>query len=204
MSEMWRLFIALELPEDVLRAIGRLQSDLKKTLGTRSARWTRLDGIHLTLKFLGDVPAGRVGEIGAGIEKAASASKPFELRAQELGCFPNLERPRVLWLGLAGDLSTLRALQADVERQIAPLGFPTEARGFSPHLTLARTAQSATRAEAAAIGVAASGHDSDELAAWRVTVLSLMRSQLRPDGAVYSRVAEAELGSRGSPGHSGG
>lgn len=193
-AEAWRLFIALELPEEVLRAIGRVQADLKSALGTGSLRWTRPEGIHLTLKFLGDVPDERVKAIEAGIMEAAAQGKPLALRAQGLGCFPNLERPRVLWVGLAGDIAALRALHGEVEQRIAPLGFPTEARGFSPHLTLARTAQGASRTDLAAIGAAASRRDQLEVGAWQATSVSLMRSQLKPDGAVYTCVGEARLG----------
>jgi 2'-5' RNA ligase len=200
MSDTWRLFIALELPENVLRAIGRLQADLKKTTAPRAARWTRPEGIHLTLKFLGDVPAARADELGSALREAASRGQPFDLQAQGLGCFPNLARPRVLWLGLAGDLGKLRALQADVEERTARLGFAAEERGFSPHLTLARTAQAASRTEAAAIGAAASQHDPGLVAAWRVSALSLMRSHLRPDGAVYQQVMEEALGGGGGSG----
>jgi 2'-5' RNA ligase len=194
MSEMWRLFIAAELPEDVLKAIGEVQNDLKRTLGTRSLRWTRPEGIHLTLKFLGDTPSDKVEAIKAGLSEAARGHQPFDLRAQGLGCFPNLERPRVLWVGLAGDLPALKSLQADVERTISPIGFPTEGRAFSPHLTMARTSQSATRAEAGAIGAAASGYDRGVLAEWRVSGIKLIRSHLKPDGAVYTSIAEAGLG----------
>lgn len=195
MSETWRLFIAAELPEDVLKVIGRVQTDLKRTLGTRSLRWTRPEGIHLTLKFLGDTPSGRVDDLKAGLLKAVSGRKPFTLRVGGLGCFPNLDRPRVLWIGLSGDLPDLRFLQSAVEETIAPLGFPTEARAFSPHLTLARTAQGASRPEIAAIGSAVSGYDRSPLAEWRVGGISLIRSHLKPDGAVYTPIAAAELGS---------
>ena len=197
MSQTWRLFIAIELPEEVLKAIGRLQNDLKKVIPARSARWTHPEGIHLTLKFLGDVPAEQVGELEAAIKEIGAAHRPLELQAGGLGCFPNLERPRVLWLGLGGDLVKLAALQEDVEKRIAPMGYPTEERGFNPHLTLARTARDASRADAAAIGAAVSQHDQGQLAAWRVGSVSLMRSFLKPDGAVYEQVAEAVLGRSG-------
>jgi RNA 2',3'-cyclic 3'-phosphodiesterase len=196
-SETWRLFIALELPPDVLTAIGRLQADLKKVIGPRSARWTRPEGLHLTLKFLGDVPVDQVAVLEAALRQVGPGHQPFELHARSLGCFPNLERPRVLWVGLAGDLAKLRALQADVEQRIEKLGFPADERGFNPHLTLARTAQAASRAEAASIGAAARQHDPGELVSWRVTSVSLMRSQLKPDGAVYTQVQVIMLGPGG-------
>jgi 2'-5' RNA ligase len=153
-----------------------------------------MDGIHLTLKFVGDTPAASVDAVKEALQEAARGHHAVALTVQGLGCFPTFERPRVLWLGVGGDMHRLRALQADVEKYIAPLGFPTEDRGFSPHLTLARTAQGASRAEAAALGTLAKERDPGrKVAAWQAVSVSLMRSHLRPDGAVYERVAEAPL-----------
>ncbi len=193
MSETWRLFIAIELPPDVLKAIERIQSDLKRVIPQRAARWTRPEGIHLTLKFLGDAPGDQKEALLGGMRSAAQGHAPFDLAVEGTGCFPDLKRPRVLWLGLTGDVQALKSLQAGVEKHIAPLGYPSEARGFSPHLTLARTAPAATRDEAAKIGEAALQRDSGLAAGWRVESISLMRSHLRPEGARYEQVGEARL-----------
>lgn len=195
MNESWRLFIALELPPDVLKAITRLQDDLKRAIPARAARWVRPEGIHLTLKFLGDVRADRLDELKAAMAEAVTGHPGFELSLEGLGCFPNAERPRVLWVGVTGEIGPLRSLQSDVEKTITPLGFPAEERGFSPHLTLARTARGANREDAAQIGQISIEHDVGLLASWRVRSVSLMRSTLKPDGAEYTQVAESALGS---------
>jgi 2'-5' RNA ligase len=189
----WRIFIALELPQDVQQAIRHFQADLKRVIPRRAARWTRPEGIHLTLKFLGDVPVQHMEEISDALRQAAQGHQALRLRVEGAGCFPNLERPRVLWLGVAGDLDALRSLQAGVEKCTSPLGFPPEERSFSPHLTLARTTQGASHAEASAIGAAIRQVDPGELATWQATTVSLMRSHLMPDGAVYTRVGVATL-----------
>jgi 2'-5' RNA ligase len=193
-NESWRLFIAIELPHEILKAIVQIQTGLKKEIPDRAVRWTRPEGIHLTLKFLGDVRPGQLDALKAGLSQAVSGHSRIELGIRGLGCFPNLARPRVLWLGVLGDIEALRALQADVEQTIAPLGFPTEERGFSPHLTLARTPQEARRDELAQIGEIVQKRDVEQLISWQVKAISLMRSHLKPDGAQYTCVSDAALG----------
>ncbi len=193
MDKAWRLFIALELPDEVVEQIGRLQGKLKRTVPSRAARWVDPHSIHLTLKFLGDVPVEEIDAIKDGVAQAAKGHPSLRLAVQGLGCFPDTKRPRVLWLGVTGNLDALQALQASVEEHVAPLGYPVDERGFSPHLTLARTGRQASREEAAALGRAAENGDGSALAGWQAARVSLMRSQLKPDGAVYTRVFEAEL-----------
>jgi RNA 2',3'-cyclic 3'-phosphodiesterase len=187
-----RLFIAIELPRDILRTVERVQSQLKSSMPGRGAKWVRPEGIHLTLKFLGDVPISQIDAIIDEIAAAAHGHTQFFLTIEGLGCFPNTKNPRVLWLGLTGDVRDLAALQAGIEERIAPMGYPPENRGFHPHLTLARSARDARRDELAAIGKAAE-KGLGTLGSWRVDEVSLMRSNLRPDGAVYSQVAKVPL-----------
>ncbi len=193
MSESWRLFIAIELPAEVLKVIEELQEDLKQAIPIRAARWTRPEGIHLTLKFLGDVSSDQVDSVSAGLRDSATGHTAFDLAVQGIGCFPDLRRPRVLWVGVGGETDRLRTLHSSVEKHITPLGFPTEARGFNPHLTLARTAQQASRDDIALIGKVASERDVGQLAAWRADAVSLMRSHLHPDGVRYEQVGAAPL-----------
>src|SRR5258706_13368947 len=103
MGEMWRLFIAIELPADVLATLRQTQDQLKQIISARAAKWVRPEGIHLTLKFLGDVPASRVGALMDGVEKAVEGHDKFEVSRHGLGCFPNVQRPRVLWVGVGGE-----------------------------------------------------------------------------------------------------
>ncbi len=196
-TKLWRLFIALELPLALLEAIARAQDKLKRTFPPRAARWVDPYGIHLTLKFLGDVPVDQIGAIKAGMAKAAQGQRTFRLAVKGLGCFPNIRQPRVVWAGLAGDLDALAALQASIETHMAALGYPTEERGFNPHLTLARVGRNASREEIAALVEAARKTTVGTLGRWQVEGMSLMRSQLRPAGAIYTQVGEVKL----EPGH---
>lgn len=197
MSQSLRLFVAVESPPHVLDALEAVQRDLRAQLPDRAARWVRPEGIHLTLKFLGDVPAAQVDGVSAGLGAAAEGHHPFDLQVEELGVYPNPKRARVLWAGVTGELEPLRRLKDAVEERIAPLGYPTESRPFSPHLTLARAGRHASRPESEAFGNLPGANDVGHLAAWRVESVALIRSQLKPGGAVYTRLAEAAL----TPGH---
>lgn len=192
-EDQWRMFIAIELPDDLLRTIERTQNSLKRAIPDRAAKWVNPDGIHLTLKFLGDVPISRIDEVVREMRTAVEGHQAFYLNVEGLGCFPNMRNPRVLWLGLSGGVRNLAALQNDIEQFVAPLGFPPEDRPFHPHLTLARAAREARRDEIAALGQAAE-RGIGTLGSWRVDAVSLMRSQLHPSGAVYTQEADVPLG----------
>lgn len=191
-AESQRLFIALELPPDLLRIVAKTQSDLKHSIPANAAKWVNPSSIHLTLKFLGDVPVHQIDLIIERIEEALRGESTFYLSIEGLGCFPNAKNPRVLWLGLAGNVRQLATIQSSIEAQIAPMGYPTENRGFHPHLTLARAAREARRDEIAELGKAAE-RGVGSLGSWRVDAISLMRSQLRPQGALYTREASIQL-----------
>ena len=190
---MWRLFIAFELPEDVLQEIETIQNRLQKAIPEKAARWVHPEGIHLTLKFLGDTPEDRVQAVTEGIRRAAEGIHPITLRAEGLGCFPDTRRPRNVWVGVKGDLDALRALHRAIEQEMAPLGFEPEDRRFDPHLTLARTARYATREDQTRLGKVVEESHVGLLATWEAQAVSLIRSHLRPSGAVYERVAEVAL-----------
>ena len=192
MIETWRLFVAVELPDDIIKVVENTQKALKRTIPPGAAKWTTSQGFHLTLKFLGEVRVDHIEDIVSGLAEASRRHDPFTLSVAGLGCFPNMQRPRVLWLGLAGSVRNLAALQQSVEASISPLGFPTEERGFHPHLTLARTSRNASREEVAALGKAAE-RGIGELGSWTVESISLMRSQLRPEGAIYTHEAIISL-----------
>lgn len=193
MSELWRLFVAIELPDDTLRAIERVQTTLQRRAPERALRWVRPEGIHLTLKFLGDVPRSQIPAMEAALAEAAAGHDPLSLSIEELGGFPNPQRPRVLWLGVTGDTAPLARLQADVEKHLAPLGYPRENRPFSPHLTLARVRREASREDVDAVGALTRAGWEGVVSQWEAGAVSLMRSQLKPSGAVYTRVADLAL-----------
>ncbi|MBX3086678.1 MAG: RNA 2',3'-cyclic phosphodiesterase [Anaerolineae bacterium] len=191
-SALLRLFIAITLPEAIHAAIVPIQQRLERLDTSHAIRWASDDSLHLTLKFLGETPADRVEAISAAMQ-AACKQAPFRLNIEGLGWFPTLRSPRVIWLGVTGDVPALHHLRDAVERTVAPLGFPTEARPFSPHLTLGRTRQQASKAALASFAEEAGQLPVAQLGSWQVPELVLMRSDLRPSGAVYTVLARTAL-----------
>ncbi len=195
-DERVRCFVAIELPAEARQCIGGLVAGLREA-EVRGLRPVNPEAVHLTLKFLGDVPASQVDAVAAALEGAAAAAHPFELALRGLGGFPDLRRPRVLWVGVGGDLEALQRLYEALEAALAPLGFPPEGRAFTPHLTLARLRDGTSPQERARAASQLTSLEWEEGAMVPVGGVSLMRSTLRPGGAVYSRLHHAVLGARG-------
>jgi len=186
-----RLFVAVELPGEVREALSRLQHDLQRH-GLERLRWVRPEGIHLTLKFLGETPADRVPAIEEALAGAVEDVAHHKLALGELGTFGG-NRPRVVWVDLSGDLDAIRGLQERNERALNGLGYEREARGWSPHLTLARLRPEIVRDVATTL-LAALQAVRVPVGAISVREVVLMRSTLRPSGAVYERIAAFPLG----------
>ncbi len=194
-DEILRTFIAIELDEALRSALQGIQDQFKRQMPPGSVKWVAPTGIHLTLKFLGDTPRSRVPEIEAALRTACAGSASFEVTVEGRGCFPNTHRPRVIWVAVRDRGQRLARLQAAVERHVAPLGWPTETRPFSPHLTLGRTAKSADSRVAAVIGQVVDKSVIEQISVQRVTAVTLIQSDLRPTGAVYTPLASVSLGS---------
>ena len=189
-----RTFIAIELSADVLRRIGTLLERIQADVPPGLVRWVRPEGIHLTLKFLGDVQADRLEGLAVALQSACAPHAPFSLSIGGMGVFPNPQRPRVIWIGVDEPTGALVRLQRDVERAIAPLGFPTERRPFSPHLTLGRVKGAKIPAPTLeALGQYAT-HARVHVGEMAVDAVHLMRSDLSPAGARYTELATAPLG----------
>jgi len=191
MPETIRLFVAIELPGEVREALGCLQHELQRR-SLEKLRWVRPEGIHLTLKFLGATPTERLPAIQHALTEAVPETAPHELSLGKLGTFGG-SRPRVLWVDLKGEVDTVRRLREKVESALNNLGFEREARGWSPHLTLARVRPETARE---ATGPIAHAISEVEVSAATIPVreMSLMQSTLRPIGAVYERIAAFPLG----------
>ncbi len=188
-----RLFVALEPPEPVQRRIASAAEKIRRSAGAAAGevRWVPDQNVHLTVQFLGAVPEERVEAVGDAIAAAAAAARPLLLEVKGAGGFPNSRRPRVIWLGLSGEVEALAALAADLGKRLAPLGFPPEARPFSAHLTLGRARdQRGAPGRGGALAAAA----QDEGVAWRATDLVLFESHLSPKGPRYEPVRRAPLG----------
>ena len=187
-----RLFVAVELPGEVARGLGSVQDSLRAR-GLGRLRWVRPEGIHVTLKFLGETVAERVPSIAGALSRATEGIAPHEVRLSTLGRFGSPRAPRVVWIDVAGEVETLLRLQKQVEEHLAALGIPPEQRAFSPHITLARVPPEIAAAVAAPLDDALASISVPELAI-PVRQVSLMRSELRRDGAVYTRLDAALLG----------
>ncbi len=183
-----RLFIAIEIPAEIKQQMAEAQRGLRGS-GVE-AGWTRPEGIHLTLKFLGEVPESKVPEIMSALAGAAGVSGRFRLDVEGAGAFPNPRNARVVWIGLAGDVEKLVRLQAAVEDAMARIGMEREDRPCTPHLTLGRikyirSKESWLGALEAIKGIRLPGFD--------VQAVSLMKSELRRTGAVYTEIGRIEL-----------
>ncbi|MBX0327295.1 RNA 2',3'-cyclic phosphodiesterase [Oscillochloris sp. ZM17-4] len=180
-----RLFIALDLPDHARAALAEAQSRLRRC--GHAVRWAAVDGLHLTLQFLGEADPARVPDLLAAL--AAIPAPAFPLRLGGLGAFPSSARPRVIWAGLAGDLGALGALQRAVTDATAPLGFIPEDRPFAPHLTLGRARQDVGAAQIDALAAALRAAAPPAPVAWDVGRPLLFESRSTPQGVVYTIVA---------------
>jgi 2'-5' RNA ligase len=191
--EQVRTFIAIGLNESIKAALTDLQEQLKAKVPRDAVRWVGPEGIHLTLKFLGNVPASRIEEIERALAQACAGFSSFPFSVGGLGCFPDLRRPRVVWVGVQEETGTLARLQGAIEDRMERLGFSPEGREFHAHLTLGRTQQRASSGEVRRLGQLVEETDIGELGQMEARVVSLMKSDLRPTGAVYTQLAAVGL-----------
>lgn len=181
-----RLFVAIELPHDVLTALEKAQAALRAK-GLEALRWVRPEGIHLTLKFLGETPASRLNDVVAVLKSATAPHAPHSLSLGKFGAFGSRQSPRVLWVDVSGDLDATRAMQSSIDDALAGVGFPKETRAFSPHLTLARVRPESAREVAGALASAITSTPAPS-GTIPVQEANLMQSTLGPGGAVYKRL----------------
>jgi len=180
-----RAFLAADPPPQILERIAAIQRELKKTV-QGSIAWVRPEGIHLTLKFFGNIAPEQAEAIGTEVRRAVSGIPPLSLCGRSLGVFPDLRRPRVIWLGLDGDVARLSALQEKIEAGLETRGFAREERSFRAHLTLARIKD---RRGLVGLEQALKNPRFQEAGDFVVDKLTLFRSELTPKGAIYNRLA---------------
>jgi 2'-5' RNA ligase len=193
--EQIRSFIAIELPEEAKGGLARLRRELERD-EQRFVKWVDPGGIHLTLKFLGNIPSKRVTEITEAMRKAVQGLSPFSLEISGLGAFPGPKQPRVVWVGVGGELDKLSTLQQNIDCTLASLGFAREERPFVPHLTVARVREGASASERGRFGEIVGSAVFEGRYRVEVEAVRLMRSQLTPAGAIYSCLSVVGLGPR--------
>jgi len=181
MAETIRTFIAIPLPEHVIEAIGNIQNRIKKTGLTM--RWVKPGNIHLTLKFLGDIRPEMVGPITHCMRTCGNEYAPADLSSKGLGVFPGLKRPRVLWTGINGETDLLKAIQKRLDQSLGETGIPNDQRPFKGHLTLGRFKG---HPDSKKLMAALKEFADFETGSFSADALHLYKSDLTPQGAVYS------------------
>jgi 2'-5' RNA ligase len=183
-----RCFISLHVPEEIVTGISQYIQELKKL--TTGVKWIRPEGIHLTLKFLGEIESSRVKMIESRLPEISKACAPFNIYVSGSGCFPGRKKPRVFWVGLEqGESNPLLGIHVLIENILEPLGFDKEKRRFSPHLTLGRVKHPANFLN---IYTFFDKHPFPKIN-FHVTEFFFMRSELKPSGAEYSVIGRYPL-----------
>lgn len=183
-----RCFIAIEMPPAVRDALGEVSNLLASQLTGGGVRWVKPSNIHLTLRFLGDTDPAVIESVVESLDHVGSTNAPFKLRLGELGCFPNSRKPRVIWVGLNGNTNQLVALHQTLQQNLQPLGWEPERRAFRPHLTLGRVKDTGKVIAANLPWGEVLGSEVLEARA-----ICLIRSDLKPSGAVYTTLHESML-----------
>ena len=196
--KLLRAFIAVEIPPEIRKAIESERAPLREALNKSLVRWVPTGNMHLTLKFLGDVSPANVEMLSQMLSLEAGQHPAFEIQFGGLGVFPSPRRPRVIWIGIQAP-AELEALQRGIEAATAKLGYPVEKRPFSPHLTIGRIKQQAGATGMQEIQTALDETKVGPLGIAPVTAVHLIKSDLKPTGAVYTRLHSAPLGTEVSP-----
>jgi len=190
--ETFRAFVAIELPRELKRKCGELRAQLETLLGRGSLRWVNVEQIHLTLSFLGEVQTAQTNELSEALRQAVVGTGAIALRVAGLGFFPDARRPRVVWLGVAGDLERLHAMQARVEAAVRRFSAESADKEFAAHITIGRVMR-LSRADAEVLHRAADGMRGETMGEWNVENVHLFKSVLGPSGAKHEIVSSAPI-----------
>lgn len=187
-----RAFIAIEIPPNIQAAIEKQTARLRQALGSETVRWIPAQNMHLTLKFLGDIASSHVDFLKQLLTREATLHSQFDLQIGGLGSYPTSRRPRILWVGLHIP-AELVALQKSIEAGTTRLGYEQEERDFAPHLTIGRVRQNASPAELPKIRAAMDHIQLGNIGTARVDSVHLFKSELQPNGSVYTKLFSAPL-----------
>ncbi len=179
-----RSFLAFELPLEIKKIVTRVFEDSRRS--SLDVRWVRPDGIHLTVVFMGNVKTEDLEAMGNEIGMVCSDFSPFQIALKGIGCFPNSRNPRVVWLGLVGDVERMSRFRDRLQKQLSPFGIQEEKRPFKPHLTLGRF-KKALRDEASLRKLMEKHKDVTSLVC-TLDEFMLFKSDLKPGGAVYTKM----------------
>jgi 2'-5' RNA ligase len=185
MMSLLRAFIAIEMPDPVVDIVRRSQQALQR--GGIHLRWVRPENVHLTLRFLGDIPTDAIDGIRTALEDLADKMPSFSLRVKGAGAFPGVSRPRAVWLGLDGQTHMLMELHQRLSSLLSRQGIPEEKRPFRGHLTIGRAKG---RMDTERLKRQLGEMKGIETPTFTVDRISLIRSELGPGGAVYTPLVQ--------------
>jgi 2'-5' RNA ligase len=186
---LWRVFCAVEVPEQVRQTVLQHIAGLREAVPDAKASWARDANLHLTLKFLGEIPQTSVADLSSAASRAVAALSPFSIRLEQAGVFPKQGQPRVLWIGINDSSGKLGELHTQLEDEALKAGFEKDDRPFHPHLTIARLRQPHHA------GALATAHKQMEFSPLEVPVSELLviRSELSSTGSRYSVISRHTL-----------
>ena len=185
-----RAFIEIDVPGEIPEKLEQVSGNLQQELKNLPIRWVSVKHAHLTLKFLGDVSEKNIEVISKILQKEAALYKPFDMSVGGLGVFPNMQRPRIVWVGVETE-DALASLQRRIESEVARVGYAPEKRPFSPHITMGRVSRNTSHGELRNIADTLKKQKLGFIGAGRVREVHLYRSDLRPSGAVYTKIFSA-------------
>ncbi|MFH1478483.1 MAG: RNA 2',3'-cyclic phosphodiesterase [Candidatus Omnitrophota bacterium] len=183
-----RAFIAVEIPLAIKEKLSLLISDLKKS--NANVKWVGIEGLHFTLKFLGDIEKDKVGDISKELKKISSSSSIFSVKFSKIGAFPNMNKPRVIWLGISQGENNLISLNKKIELSMEELGFQKEGREYKAHLTLGRVRSFENISQLAKIINSLKIHIKGSV---EINKIVLYQSTLTPKGAIYTPLSDHTL-----------
>jgi 2'-5' RNA ligase len=184
-----RSFLAFELPEEIKAIVTRVSGEIRKS--SLEVRWVRPEFIHLTVVFMGDIESEQIAPIGESVSAVCSQHSPFTISLKPMGCFPNTRNPRVIWLGIEGDLERMSRFRDDLQHALSPFGIKEEERAFRPHLTLGRFKKPSKRQTE--LDQLLAKYKELSSPARTLSELVLFRSDLKPGGAVYTKMVSWPL-----------
>lgn len=188
-----RVFIAVDLPPAIQESVEKQTAPLRRTLGDDLIRWVPAQNMHLTLKFIGNIAASHLDFLKQMLTQSVNSQRQFDLQIGGIGSFPNLKRPRVLWVGIHAP-ADLTSLQKNLEAGAVRLGYEKEERGFSPHLTLGRVRQNVSAADLQRIRSALENTQIGRIGTATIEAVHLYKSDLHTDGSIYTKLLSVLLG----------
>ena len=182
-----RLFIAIELSQSIRDELARIQFHLKYSAA--DVKWVEKDNIHLTLKFLGEVPEEKVEKIKSILDGTAKEMKSFDISLKDIGAFPKIEYPRVIWVGLDKGVVESKGLAEKIDEELSKIGYEKEPRPFAAHLTIGRVRSAKNKAALKEKISSITPIPGSQL----VTSITLFKSTLTSNGPIYTKLHEAKL-----------